>query len=181
MQLKRIGAGVAAVLAIACAAPATAANFSIPDVLSYPFVVDLVSAPQANRIAWVRTVRGVRNVWVADGPTFTPRQVTAFTADDGEELTQLTFSPDGAVLSVADILCAYGVSTAWPEGASGFTTAEVKCNFTGTLREGEAVCTATLLHGGRTTQVWDARVEDAASGKLMAAFRCTQIILYPRA
>lgn len=87
----------------------------------------------------------------------------------------------GAVLSVADILCAYGVSTVWPEGASGFTTAEVKCNFTGTLREGEAVCTAELLHGGRTTQVWDARVEDAATGKLMAAFRCTQIILYPRA
>jgi uncharacterized protein (TIGR00369 family) len=87
----------------------------------------------------------------------------------------------GAVLSVADILCAYGVSTAWPEGASGFTTAEVKCNFVGTLREGEVRCTASLLHGGRTTQVWDARVEDAATGKLMAAFRCTQIILYPRA
>ncbi|MDP2213024.1 PaaI family thioesterase [Phenylobacterium sp.] len=87
----------------------------------------------------------------------------------------------GAVLSVADILCAYGVSTAWPEGASGFTTAEVKCNFVGTLREGEVRCTASLLHGGRTTQVWDARVEDPATGKLMAAFRCTQIILYPRA
>jgi uncharacterized protein (TIGR00369 family) len=87
----------------------------------------------------------------------------------------------GAVLSVADILCAYGVSTAWPEGADGFTTVEVKCNFTGTLRGGAAVCTAELLHGGRTTQVWDARVTDEATGRLMAAFRCTQIILYPRA
>lgn len=87
----------------------------------------------------------------------------------------------GVVLSIADILCAYGVSTAWPEGATGFTTAEVKANFTGTLREGEAICTATLLHGGRTTQVWDARIEDKATGKLMTAFRCTQIILYPRA
>jgi uncharacterized protein (TIGR00369 family) len=87
----------------------------------------------------------------------------------------------GAVLSVADILCAYGVSTVWPEGASGFTTAEVKCNFTGTLRDGVAICTAELLHGGRTTQVWDATVTDAADGRLMAAFRCTQIILYPRA
>jgi uncharacterized protein (TIGR00369 family) len=87
----------------------------------------------------------------------------------------------GAVLTVADILCAYGVSTAWPEGASGFTTAEVKCNFVGTLREGEVLCTAALLHGGRTTQVWDAKVEDPATGKLMAAFRCTQVILYPRA
>lgn len=87
----------------------------------------------------------------------------------------------GAVLSVADILCAYGVSTAWPEGATGFTTAEVKCNFTGTLREGEAVCVARLLHGGRVTQVWDAEMRDASNDRLMAAFRCTQIILYPRA
>jgi len=86
----------------------------------------------------------------------------------------------GAVLSVADILCAYGVSTAWPDGANGFTTVEVKANFMGTLREGAMRCTASLLHGGRTTQVWDARVEDEATGKLMAAFRCTQIILYPR-
>jgi uncharacterized protein (TIGR00369 family) len=86
----------------------------------------------------------------------------------------------GVVLSVADILCAYGVSTAWPDGANGFTTAEVKCNFMSTVRAGDVVATATLLHGGRTTQVWDARVEDPASGKLMAAFRCTQIILYPR-
>ena len=110
---------------------------------------------------------------------------------DGRVVGRLKVRPDlvahtgylfaGAVLTVADILCGYGVSTVWPEGATGFTTVEVKCNFTGTLREGEAVCTASLLHGGRTTQVWDARVEDAASGKLMAAFRCTQIILYPRA
>lgn len=86
----------------------------------------------------------------------------------------------GAVLSVADILCAYGVSTVWPDGATGFTTAEVKANFVGTVREGEVLCSARLLHGGRTTQVWDATVTAAATGKLMAAFRCTQILLYPR-
>jgi uncharacterized protein (TIGR00369 family) len=86
----------------------------------------------------------------------------------------------GVVLSIADILCAYGVSTAWPEGANGFTTAEVKCNFMGTLLEGAGVVTATLLHGGRTTQIWDAAFTDEASGRLLAVFRCTQIILYPR-
>jgi uncharacterized protein (TIGR00369 family) len=86
----------------------------------------------------------------------------------------------GVVLSVADLLCAYGVSTVWPQGASGFTTAEVKCNFIGTLTEGAAIVSATLLHGGRTTQIWDASVEDEAGGRLMAVFRCTQIILYPR-
>jgi len=87
----------------------------------------------------------------------------------------------GALLSIADILCAYGVSTVWPEGASGFTTAEVKCNFVGTAREGAVLCRAKLLHGGRTTQVWDAEMTNEATGKLMAAFRCTQIILYPAA
>ena len=87
----------------------------------------------------------------------------------------------GALLSVADILCAYGVSSAWPEGASGFTTAEVKCNFMGTVTEGAVTCTASLLHGGRTTQVWDASLVDGDSGRLLAVFRCTQIILYPRA
>ena len=86
----------------------------------------------------------------------------------------------GTVLSIADILCAYGVGTIRAEGSVGFTTVEVKCNFVGTLREGAAVCTASLLHGGRTTQVWDAETRDEATGKLMAAFRCTQIILYPR-
>jgi 1,4-dihydroxy-2-naphthoyl-CoA hydrolase len=86
----------------------------------------------------------------------------------------------GVVLSVADILCAYGVSTVWPEGASGFTTVEVKCNFMGTLTDGAGVCTAKLLHGGRTTQVWDAEFADEATGRLLAVFRCTQIILYPR-
>ena len=86
----------------------------------------------------------------------------------------------GAVLSVADILCAYGVSTVWPEGATGFTTAKVKCNFVGTVQAGVVDCSARLLHGGRTAQVWDANVTAAATGKLMAAFRCTQILLYPR-
>jgi uncharacterized protein (TIGR00369 family) len=85
------------------------------------------------------------------------------------------------VIGLADTLCAYGVSTKWPEGANGFTTAELKCNFMGTVQSGAIACTAELLHGGRTTQVWDAKVTNEQTGKLLAAFRCTQIILYPRA
>lgn len=86
----------------------------------------------------------------------------------------------GALLSCLDILCAYGVSSAWPEGASGFTTAEVKSNFVGTTLAGAVLFEAELLHGGRLTQVWDAKAIDEGSGRLMAVFRCTQIILYPR-
>ncbi|MGA0600192.1 PaaI family thioesterase [Caulobacter sp. KR2-114] len=86
----------------------------------------------------------------------------------------------GSLLSIADILCAYGVSTVWNEGSNGFTTVEVKCNFMGTLLEGEVECRAELLHGGRSTQIWDATLTNAGTGKTLAVFRCTQMILYPR-
>ena len=83
-----------------------------------------------------------------------------------------------AIVALADTLCAYGVSTVWPDGASGFTTSEIKCNFMRTTRDGTVKGVASLLHGGRMTQVWDAEITNAETGKLMAAFRCTQIILY---
>ncbi|WP_310497608.1 DPP IV N-terminal domain-containing protein, partial [Sandarakinorhabdus sp.] len=66
--------------------------------LAYPFTSGLVASSDGKRIAWVREVFGVRNIWVADGAGGTPKQVTAFTGDDGQELTQLTFAPDGKAL-----------------------------------------------------------------------------------
>jgi len=86
------------------------------------------------------------------------------------------FAP--ALITLADTLCAYG--TRVPEGAQGFTTAELKCNFMSTIREGNVLCEARRVHGGRTTQVWDAELTAEATGKLMALFRCTQIILWPK-
>ena len=86
-----------------------------------------------------------------------------------------------AIIALADTLCAYGVSTKWPDGASGFTTVELKCNFMGTLNAGAIAGAAELLHGGRQTQVWDAKIVNEETGRLLAAFRCTQIILYPKA
>jgi uncharacterized protein (TIGR00369 family) len=81
---------------------------------------------------------------------------------------------------LADTAAGYGCVANLPEGATGFTTIEMKVNFMGTLLEGILVAEARLIHGGRTTQVWDAEVRDEGSGKLLAAFRCTQFILYPR-
>jgi dipeptidyl aminopeptidase/acylaminoacyl peptidase len=46
----------------------------------------------------VRNVAGVRNVWVADAPSYKPRQVTKYTADDGQEIGELAFSPDAKFL-----------------------------------------------------------------------------------
>ena len=108
---------------------------------------------------------------------------------DGRVVGRFTVRPDlvahtgyllaGVGLTLADLLCAYGVSTAWPDGAKSFTTAEVKCNFIGTALEGEVEIVATLVHGGRTTQLWDAEISAVATGRRMALFRATQIILYP--
>ena len=84
------------------------------------------------------------------------------------------------IIALADTACGYGAFTDLPEGANNFTTIELKSNFLGTAREGTIACTATRLHSGRTTQVWDAEVTDETSGKTIALFRCTQLILYPR-
>lgn len=83
------------------------------------------------------------------------------------------------VIGLADTLAGYGCVASLPEGATGFTTMELKSNFLGTTREGTIRARATLLHGGRMTQVWDAEVVDGG-GKPMALFRCTQMVLYPR-
>lgn len=85
-----------------------------------------------------------------------------------------------SVIALADSACGYGAFSARPEGAIGFTTIELKANFLGTARAGAIACEARLAHGGRNTQVWDAEVKDEASGKTIALFRCTQMMLYPK-
>lgn len=86
----------------------------------------------------------------------------------------------GAVVSLADSCCGYGTVAGLPEEADGFTTVDLTSNFLGTAREGGVACTATPLHRGRTTQVWDAAVTAEATGRRIAQFRCTQLILWPR-
>lgn len=87
-----------------------------------------------------------------------------------------------SVIGLADSACGFGCMASLPPGARGFTTVELKSNFLGTATEGEAIaCDARLVHGGRTTQVWDAEVRRQDDGKAIALFRCTQMILYPKA
>jgi 1,4-dihydroxy-2-naphthoyl-CoA hydrolase len=98
------------------------------------------------------------------------------------EIAKQHVAPNGylhaaTVVALADTACGYGCIMSLPEGASGFTTIELKANFLGTALEGAVSCEARLLHGGRTTQVWDAEVKSEATGKTIALFRCTQILL----
>jgi dipeptidyl aminopeptidase/acylaminoacyl peptidase len=98
-SLRSLGWVLPALLLAPFAASASSLSpFTLPQVLHYPYASELASAQQGDVIAWVRNVDGIRNIWIAHGPTFAPLQLTQYTEDDGQELTQLTFSPDGTRL-----------------------------------------------------------------------------------
>ena len=84
------------------------------------------------------------------------------------------------IITLADTSCGYGCFANLPDGASGFTTIELKSNHLGTAREGAIECTARAAHRGRNTQVWDATVTHRETQRTIALFRCTQMVLYPR-
>lgn len=84
----------------------------------------------------------------------------------------------GSLVTLADTSCAYGCMANLPVGATGFTTIELKSNHLGTAKDGTVDCVANSVHLGRSTQVWDAIVTHRETGKTLAIFRCTQMILY---
>ena len=87
----------------------------------------------------------------------------------------------GTVIALADTAAGVGCFANLPGGASGFTTLEIKSNHVSTARDGAIECAAKLVHRGRTIQVWDAVICHQQSGRALALFRCTQMILYARA
>ena len=84
----------------------------------------------------------------------------------------------GTVVSLADTAAGYGCIANLPPGATSFTTIELKSNHLGTARDGIVDCVATAVHLGRSTQVWDAVVTHRDTGRTIAMFRCTQMLLY---
>jgi len=98
---------------------------------------------------------------------------------------KLHFAPNeflhaASVVALADTTCGYATIAHLPPGAQSFTTIELKTNHLGTVKDGSISCQATAQHLGRNTQVWDAVVTDEATGKKIALFRCTQMILWPK-
>jgi uncharacterized protein (TIGR00369 family) len=85
-----------------------------------------------------------------------------------------------SVIALADTGAGFATIAHLPEGASNFTTIELKSNFLGTATEGRLRAVVTAVHQGRTTQVWDSVVMHPASGRTLALFRCTQMILWPK-
>lgn len=109
-----------------------------------------------------------------------PGKITAVLEVQQHHLAPNGYTHAGAVISLADTAAGYGCVANLPDGAKSFTTVELKSNFLGTVLDGTMSCVAELVHGGRTTQVWDAIVKSQETDKTLAMFRCTQMILYPR-
>jgi dipeptidyl aminopeptidase/acylaminoacyl peptidase len=87
---------VMAILLVLCARRSWAqGSFTLEQILGVPFNGNLVVAHSGNRVAWTSNEKGKRNIWVAEGPDFAPRQLTAYALDDGGELSQLKFTADG--------------------------------------------------------------------------------------
>ena len=115
-------------------------------------------------------------------------RVTAF--DEGRIDAELDIRPDllapngylhaATVIALADTACGYGCVLNLPEGATGFTTVELKSNFIGTALEGTIATVARAAHLGNSTQIWDAVVTRKVDQKTVALFRCTQLVLYAK-
>jgi 1,4-dihydroxy-2-naphthoyl-CoA hydrolase len=87
----------------------------------------------------------------------------------------------GTVVSLADTSAGYGCRASLPEHAGGFTTMELKANLLASAAaEDELRSEANMVHSGRTTQVWDVAVTRARDGRVIALFRCTQMLLAER-
>jgi 1,4-dihydroxy-2-naphthoyl-CoA hydrolase len=110
-------------------------------------------------------------------------QVSQAFASGKMEVKKSHFAPNGylhagSIVTLADTVAGYGCLYNLPENGKSFTTVELKSNFLGSTKSGFITAEATLQHGGRTTQVWDVVVKNEETGKPIALFRCTQLIIY---
>jgi uncharacterized protein (TIGR00369 family) len=125
--------------------------------------------------------RGVENLPGHLGIVITfvgPKEVRSELAVRKALMAPNGFLHAGSIVTLADTSAGYGCVANLPAGASGFTTIELKSNHLGTAVDGTVECVATAVHLGKTTQVWDAVVSHRESGKTIALFRCTQMVLY---
>lgn len=84
----------------------------------------------------------------------------------------------GSIVTFADTVAGYSTIAHLPENGKSFTTLELKSNFVGAAREGVLACESQPEHLGRTTHVWRVKVWNKQTGKKVAIFHCTQLILY---
>lgn len=84
----------------------------------------------------------------------------------------------GTTVTLADTACGYGCLASLPEGATGFATSTITSHHVSTAEVGDVIeVEARLVHGGRTTQLWEADVRRSSDDKLVTTVRVLQQIL----
>ena len=103
MQIRRclLCLSIALTLVFALAHLVAAQNFSLEQVMSSPFPTDLITSKRGDKLAWAFDAEGKRNIWIAEAPSFAARQLTHYDKDDGAELTDLVFAPNGGSIAYA--------------------------------------------------------------------------------
>ncbi|HEV2385711.1 MAG TPA: prolyl oligopeptidase family serine peptidase [Candidatus Acidoferrales bacterium] len=100
--LWRGGITLLLVLAAGFGARAHAQGLTLEQAMSFPFPDNLASSAHGERIAWVFNQKGLRNVWVADGPGFRDaRPVTRYDEDDGRPIASVRLTPGGRTVVFA--------------------------------------------------------------------------------
>lgn len=133
--------------------------------------IDVLNARAATRLPALFGLKVVR---------IDPRELVMRMDIRPEFLAPNGFLHAASVIALADTACGFATVAHLPEGAESFTTIELESNFLGTATEGTLEAVARGAHLGRTIQVWDATVTEVATGKTLALFRCTQMVLWPR-
>jgi 1,4-dihydroxy-2-naphthoyl-CoA hydrolase len=126
------------------------------------------------RLVGLPALLGLQVVDVADG------ELRMSVAIEPRLLAPNGYLHAASVIGLADTACGFACIAHLPAGAENFTTIELKTNFLGTATSGSLMARARPLHLGRTTQVWDANVSHIESGRAVAEFRCTQLVLWPQ-
>lgn len=80
------------------------------------------------------------------------------------------------IMGMADFLCALATSVNLPGPQYTFATLEIKSNFLSSCGPGLLCCQAKARHLGNKTQVWDAKIFSAQDQRVLALFRCTQML-----
>ena len=140
-----------------------------------PLRTDITIDRLRERLVGLPALLGMQVVDVADG------ELQMRVPIEARLLAPNGYLHAGTVVALADTTCGFACIAHLPKGAENFTTIELKINFLGTATTGSLLARAHAVHLGRTTQVWDASVSHVESGRTIAEFRCTQLILWPKA
>src|SRR5882724_13620778 len=98
LKRKLVAFGLVTFFAV-IATSARAQTFSLEQVMSSPFPSELTVSKRGDKVAWAFDAEGKRNVWIAEAPAFAARQLTHYEKDDGQELSDQTFSPNGNAIA----------------------------------------------------------------------------------